>query len=48
MKAAGISRPTLYRRLAQLEDQGIAEQVSRGRWRATTTDADSPATGDEE
>ncbi|WP_431901576.1 FtsK/SpoIIIE domain-containing protein [Nonomuraea sp. bgisy101] len=48
LEAASMSRPTLYRRLAQLEDQGIAVQVSRGRWRSAATDAEYPALGDEE
>ncbi|MEU4724772.1 helix-turn-helix domain-containing protein [Nonomuraea dietziae] len=48
MEAADMSRPTLYRRLAQLEDQGMAVQVSRGRWRATVTAAHNPAVSDEE
>jgi S-DNA-T family DNA segregation ATPase FtsK/SpoIIIE len=34
MRVTGMSRPTLYRRLAQLAKAGRAVQVSRGRWRA--------------
>ena len=34
----GMSRPTLYRHLAQHAQAGRAIQVSRGRWRATTTE----------
>ncbi|MFI9556128.1 cell division protein FtsK [Nonomuraea endophytica] len=32
--ATGMSRPTVYRRLAALEKQGRASQVGKGRWRA--------------
>jgi S-DNA-T family DNA segregation ATPase FtsK/SpoIIIE len=38
MRATGMSRPTLYRRLAEHARAGRAVQVSRGRWRATTTE----------
>jgi FtsK/SpoIIIE family len=38
MRVTGMSRPTLYRRLAEHAKAGRAEQVSRGRWRATTTE----------
>ena len=34
----GMSRPTLYRHLAQHAKAGRAVQVSRGRWRAATTE----------
>jgi hypothetical protein len=34
--ASGMSRPTIYRRLAQLETDGRVQQVGRGRWRART------------
>ena len=34
----GMSRPTLYRRLAEHAKVGRAVQVSRGRWRAITTE----------
>jgi S-DNA-T family DNA segregation ATPase FtsK/SpoIIIE len=37
LRASGMSRPTLYRHLAQHAPAGRAIQVSRGRWRATTT-----------
>ncbi|MEV4164258.1 cell division protein FtsK [Nonomuraea dietziae] len=37
----GMSRPTLYRRLATWESHGRVRQISRGRWRATRPD-DSP------
>jgi len=40
MRATGMSRPTLYRRLAQLAKDGQVIQVSRGRWRAANTGAD--------
>ncbi|WP_246267110.1 winged helix-turn-helix domain-containing protein [Nonomuraea typhae] len=33
-QVTGMSRPTIYRRLARLEDDGRVRQVSRGRWRA--------------
>lgn len=32
--ATGMSRPTVYRRLGQLEVDGRIRQISRGRWRA--------------
>ena len=38
LRASGMSRPTLYRYLAQHARAGRAIQVSRGRWRATTTE----------
>lgn len=34
IEATGLSRPTIYRRLGQLEADGRIEQVGRGRWRA--------------
>ncbi len=34
MRASGMSRPTLYRRLADHARAGRAVQVGRGRWRA--------------
>jgi DNA-binding IclR family transcriptional regulator len=37
-RITGMSRPTLYRHLAQLAKSGRAVQVSRDRWRAHTTD----------
>ncbi|HUY45384.1 MAG TPA: cell division protein FtsK [Streptosporangiaceae bacterium] len=37
MRLTGMSRPTLYRHLASHARVGRAIQVSRGRWRATTT-----------
>jgi S-DNA-T family DNA segregation ATPase FtsK/SpoIIIE len=37
MRVTGMSRPTLYRRLAE-HRAGRAVQVSRGHWRATTTE----------
>jgi len=37
MHVTGMSRPTLYRRLAEHARAGRAVQVSRGRWRAATT-----------
>jgi hypothetical protein len=38
MRLTGMSRPTLYRRLAEHARAGRAIQVSRGPWRATTTE----------
>lgn len=38
MNASGMTRPTLYRHLAEHSRAGRAVQVSRGRWRAATTD----------
>jgi S-DNA-T family DNA segregation ATPase FtsK/SpoIIIE len=38
MHASGMPRPTLYRHLAQLAREGQVVQVSRGRWRAATTE----------
>jgi S-DNA-T family DNA segregation ATPase FtsK/SpoIIIE len=36
MRASGMSRPTLYRHVAEHARAGRAVQVSRGRWRAQT------------
>ena len=41
-RVTGMSRPTLYRHLAQLAKSRRAVQVTRGRWRASTTDEPSP------
>jgi hypothetical protein len=38
MRLSGMTRPTLYRHLAAHARAGRAIQVSRGRWRATTTE----------
>jgi len=38
MRLSGMTRPTLYRRLAEHARAGQAIQASRGRWRATTTE----------
>ena len=38
LRLTGMSRPTLYRRLAEHAKAGRAVQVSRGRWRALTTE----------
>ena len=38
MRITGMTRPTIYRRLAEHARAGRAIQVSRGRWRATTTE----------
>jgi hypothetical protein len=38
MRASGMPRPTLYRHLAPLGRDGHVIQVSRGRWRAATTE----------
>jgi hypothetical protein len=37
MRLSGMTKPTLYRHLAAHAVVGRAIQVSRGRWRATTT-----------
>jgi S-DNA-T family DNA segregation ATPase FtsK/SpoIIIE len=37
LAATGMSRPTIYRRLNALEEQGRVRQVNRGRWRAIST-----------
>ena len=37
IRVTGMSRPTLYRRLAHHAKAGRAVQVSRGRWRAQMT-----------
>jgi DNA-binding transcriptional ArsR family regulator len=37
-RLTGMSRPTLYRHLAQLAKSGRVVQVTRGHWRAATTD----------
>jgi hypothetical protein len=42
LHVTGMSRPTLYRHLAQLAKSGRAVQVSRGRWNASTTEEPSP------
>jgi predicted DNA-binding transcriptional regulator AlpA len=38
MRITGMSRPTLYRYLAQHAQAGHAVQVGWGRWRAATTE----------
>jgi hypothetical protein len=38
LRLTGMSRPTLYRRLAEHAKAGRAVQVRRGRWRAVTTE----------
>ena len=38
LRLTGMSRPTLYRRLAEHARADRAVQVSRGRWRAVTTE----------
>jgi DNA segregation ATPase FtsK/SpoIIIE-like protein len=38
MRLSGMTRPTLYRHLAAHAQAGRAIQVTRGRWRATTTE----------
>jgi S-DNA-T family DNA segregation ATPase FtsK/SpoIIIE len=42
MRVTGMSRPTLYRHLSHHAKAGRAAQVSRGRWRANTTEEPSP------
>jgi FtsK/SpoIIIE family len=39
MTATGMSRPWIYLRLRELAEQGHVIQVSRGRWRAITSDS---------
>jgi S-DNA-T family DNA segregation ATPase FtsK/SpoIIIE len=41
-RITGMSRPTLYRHLREHSRAGRAVQVSRGRWRASTTEEPSP------
>lgn len=41
MQITGMSRPTLYRHLGEHAKAGRAVQVSRGRWRARTTEEPS-------
>jgi S-DNA-T family DNA segregation ATPase FtsK/SpoIIIE len=43
MSASGMNRTTLYRHLTDHQRAGRAIQVSRGRWRAATTEG--PDTG---
>jgi S-DNA-T family DNA segregation ATPase FtsK/SpoIIIE len=38
MRETGMARATLYRHLRELAQQGHAYQVSRGHWRARTTE----------
>ena len=38
LRLTGMTRPTLYRRLREHAIEGRAIQVSRGRWRASTTE----------
>jgi S-DNA-T family DNA segregation ATPase FtsK/SpoIIIE len=40
MQATGLSRPWVYLRLRELADEGRVVQVSRGRWRAVTGNAE--------
>ena len=42
MRITGMTRPTLYRHFREHVRTGRAMQVSRGRWRARTTDEPSP------
>jgi hypothetical protein len=42
LQVTGMSRPTLYRRLARFAKSGRAVQISRGRWSARTTGEPSP------
>ena len=42
LRVTGMSRPTLYRHLSQHAKAGRAIQVSRGRWRAATSEEPSP------
>jgi DNA-binding IclR family transcriptional regulator len=44
MRATGMGRSTLYRYLNQFAQDGRAEQVGWGRWRAIT----NPGDGDDE
>ena len=38
MTATGMSRPWIYLRLRELAERGQVIQVSRGRWRAASSD----------
>lgn len=40
MRATGMGRSTIYRYLAHLAEQGRAEQVGWGRWRAASPNGD--------
>ena len=42
MRATGMTRPTIYRHLREYVRTGHVMQVSRGRWRARTTEEPSP------
>jgi hypothetical protein len=42
IRFTGMARATLYRHLRELAQRGHAHQVSRGHWRAGTTDEPSP------
>ena len=42
MNATGMTRPTIYRHLREYVRTGHVMQVSRGRWRARTTEEPSP------
>ena len=42
IRFTGMARATLYRHLRELAQQGHVYQVSRGHWRAHTTDESSP------
>jgi hypothetical protein len=42
MNATGMTRPTIYRHLRECVRTGHVMQISRGRWRARTTEEPSP------
>jgi biotin operon repressor len=42
MRETGMARATLYRHLRELAQRGYAYQVSRGHWRARTTEEPTP------
>lgn len=42
MRETGMARATVYRHLRELAQQGYAYQVSRGHWRARTTEEPTP------
>ena len=42
ISATGMTRSTIYRHLRELARSGHVTQVSRGRWRARTTEEPSP------
>ena len=47
MEETGMSRPWIYQRLQDLARRRQVIQVSRGRWRATTTQEPGPGPEEE-